>query len=97
MVETEDIITYVFLYDNKKLTESVISVLNKIKDIEIISKISIDSTDPWLQHNSKEVIIKPEDLPVFAFARTGQKTIIYSGDLEHADKIIGIINNLWKT
>ena len=95
-MSNEDTIVYVFLYDDKKLTETVINILAKIKDIDIINKIIIDSNASILRHNTKGIVINPQDLPVFLIARTGHKTVVYTGTIEYTDKVINLVNSLWK-
>ncbi len=95
-MSNEDTIVYIFLYDDKKLTQNIIDILGKIKDIDFINKITIDSNAAILKYNTRGIIIKPDDLPVYLVARTSTGTKVYPGTMENTMKFIELVSSLWR-
>ena len=95
MTDAETSVAFIFLYDGDVLTEGVLEILKYIQNVEPISKVAISPNTPQLTHNEKGIIIRPQDLPVFLIAKTGQQTKIEPGTIETAKKIITVLQNMF--
>lgn len=97
MTQSEVSVAFIFLYDDTKLSADVIAVLNYIQNIEPISKIIISENSTQLMYNQKGVVIRPQDLPVFLTAKTGQETRVEPGTLDNAQKIVNVLRAMFGT
>lgn len=94
---SESNVAFIFLYDGNKLTKTITDILNEIKDDEVISKIALPSDHPQLTQNTKHIVIKPEELPVFLIAKTGEQTKVLPGTIESAKKVKGVVQLMFSS